>query len=142
MAPSWGMSVIGCAVGPSAARVTRNARRCDWMNDGRSTTANDRVGHMTSGEGPLAGLEGTLVVDLSEDIAGAYCTKLLGDAGATVVRAEPADGHALRRWSRQSDGNGGALFEFLAAGQRSVVGDGRTDGADVVVVSSLEGGRA
>src|SRR5579862_4883081 len=97
---------------------------------------------MTGGEGPLAGLEGTLVVDLSEDIAGAYCTKVLCDAGAAVVRAEPADGHALRRWSRQRDGGAGALFEFLAAGQQSVVGDVRTEGADVVVVSSLEGGRA
>jgi crotonobetainyl-CoA:carnitine CoA-transferase CaiB-like acyl-CoA transferase len=107
---------------------------------------------MTSG--PLAGLAGVRVADLSEDIAGAYCSKLLADAGADVVRVEPPDGHALRRWSRTgtvgTDGDpDGALFRFLAAGQTSVITDGR-DGAldetvtasDVVVLSRLEGGRA
>jgi crotonobetainyl-CoA:carnitine CoA-transferase CaiB-like acyl-CoA transferase len=99
---------------------------------------------MTSGEGPLAGLEGTRVADLTEDIAGAYCTKLLCDAGASVVRVEPREGHALRRWARTKRAvhGGGALFEFLAAGQHSVVGDLRMDCVDVVVVSALEGSRA
>ena len=107
---------------------------------------------MTTGDGPLAGLAGVRVLDLSEDIAGAYCTKLLGDAGASVLRGEPADGHRLRRWSRTGtvgrDGDpDGALFRFLAAGQGSVVIDADRDvdarcaASDVLVVSSCEGGR-
>jgi len=96
-----------------------------------------------TGEGPLVGLEGVRVADLSEDIAGAYCTKLLCDAGASVVRVEPPDGHALRRWSRSGEPAGdGALFQFLAAGQESVVGDRPPPGSDVAVISDLEGGRA
>ncbi len=104
-----------------------------------------------TGGGPLAGLEGFVVADLSEDIAGAYCAKLLSDAGATVRRVEPPDGHRLRRWSRSrpvgSDGDpDGALFRFLAAGQDSVVAGGEIEGSlaasDVVIVSACEESRA
>ncbi|MEE9285788.1 MAG: CoA transferase [Dehalococcoidia bacterium] len=37
------------------------------------------------------------VLDLSLDIGGAYCTKLLADLGATVLMVEPPHGHPLRR---------------------------------------------
>jgi crotonobetainyl-CoA:carnitine CoA-transferase CaiB-like acyl-CoA transferase len=73
-------------------------------------------------------LDGYRVVDLSTGIAGAYCTKLLADAGADVVKVEAPDGDPLRRWSASgaaiaADASG-ALFNFLAAGKRSVVADG------------------
>ncbi|HZQ88024.1 MAG TPA: CoA transferase [Acidimicrobiales bacterium] len=51
-------------------------------------------------------LDGYVVVDLSSGIAGAYCTKLLADAGADVVKVEPV--------------GDGALFTFLAAGKDHV----------------------
>jgi len=78
--------------------------------------------------GPLNSLAGVRVLDLSEDLAGSYCTKMLGDAGAEVLKVEPPWGHPLRRWSRTGslgrDGDpDGVLFRFLAAGQRSVVAD-------------------
>jgi crotonobetainyl-CoA:carnitine CoA-transferase CaiB-like acyl-CoA transferase len=60
-------------------------------------------------------LDGTRVLDRTGDIAGPYCTKLLADAGADVVRVEPAGGDPLRRW------RSGALFDFLNASKRSVV---------------------
>jgi crotonobetainyl-CoA:carnitine CoA-transferase CaiB-like acyl-CoA transferase len=68
------------------------------------------------------------VLDLSNDLAGSYCTKLLGDAGAEVLKVEPPLGHPLRHWSRTGslgrDGDpDGVLFRFLAAGQRSLVAD-------------------
>lgn len=78
--------------------------------------------------GPLNSLADVRVLDLSDDIAGAYCAKLLADAGAEVVKVEPSTGHPLRSWSRSgsvgSDGEtDGVLFRYLAAGQRSVIAD-------------------
>jgi crotonobetainyl-CoA:carnitine CoA-transferase CaiB-like acyl-CoA transferase len=57
---------------------------------------------------------GVRVLDFSTGIAGGYCTKLLADAGADVVKVETADGDDLRRW------RAGALFEYLNASKRSV----------------------
>ena len=62
-------------------------------------------------------LDGVRVVDLSTEIAGPYCAKLLADARADVVKVEPADGDPMR--ARRS----GALFEFLHTSTRSVVGE-------------------
>jgi len=81
-------------------------------------------------------LDGIRVVDLSTEIAGPYCTKLLADAGADVVRVEPPGGDPLRRWGS------GALYEFLNTSKRSVTGDPADAGvqallaaADVIVAS-------
>ena len=46
----------------------------------------------------LAGaLSGVKVLDLSEDIAGSFCGRLLADYGADVLKLEPPGGAALRR---------------------------------------------
>jgi crotonobetainyl-CoA:carnitine CoA-transferase CaiB-like acyl-CoA transferase len=76
-------------------------------------------------------LEGVRVVDRTTEIAGPYCTKLLADAGADVVKVEPAAGDPLR------DYLSGGLFEFLNQSKRSVTGDdGRlVDCGDVLVAN-------
>ena len=68
------------------------------------------------------------VLELASGLAGAYCGKLLADAGADVVKGEPADGDPLR--------SNAALFEFLNTSKRSVVLDGdgpRWDWPDLVI---------
>jgi len=81
-----------------------------------------------------------VVVDCSSGIAGGYCAKLLGDAGASVVLVEPAEGHPLRRWTCSgplAPGEDGALFRYLRHGHGSVVDGPATatliSGADVVI---------
>ncbi len=67
------------------------------------------------------------VLDLSTGIAGGYCAKLLGDAGADVIKLEPPGGDPLR--GRSASGTpvdrdkGGPLFQYLHAGHRSAVAD-------------------
>jgi crotonobetainyl-CoA:carnitine CoA-transferase CaiB-like acyl-CoA transferase len=78
----------------------------------------------------LHGLRDLFVVDFSDTIAGSYATKLLADAGATVVKVEPATGDPLRRWSEKkfrgeaavTDNGDSALFQFLNTAKQSVIG--------------------
>ena len=46
---------------------------------------------------PIGPLDGVKVLDLSEDIAGSFCARLLADYGAEVLKLEPPSGSALRR---------------------------------------------
>jgi crotonobetainyl-CoA:carnitine CoA-transferase CaiB-like acyl-CoA transferase len=85
-------------------------------------------------------LHGYTVVELSTGIAGAYCTKLLADGGAQVIKVESPQGDPLRSWSasgaRIEPGSDGALFGFLAGSKHSVVADPGSDG-DVEFVNHL-----
>ena len=49
------------------------------------------------GLGTVGVLDGVKVLDLSEDIAGSFCARLLADYGADVLKVEPPGGAALRR---------------------------------------------
>ncbi|MGV0794291.1 CoA transferase [Mycolicibacterium sp. XJ1819] len=78
----------------------------------------------------VGALDGYVVVDLSSGIAGAYCTKLLADAGARVIKVEPPEGDPLRRWSASGADiadSDGALFSYLACSKHSVIADPDTD---------------
>lgn len=92
---------------------------------------------MQPATGPL---HGYTVVELSTGIAGAYCTKLLADGGARVIKVESPQGDPLRSWSasgaRIESGSDGALFGFLACSKHSVVADPGIDG-DVEFVNEL-----
>jgi crotonobetainyl-CoA:carnitine CoA-transferase CaiB-like acyl-CoA transferase len=86
---------------------------------------------------PLAGYK---VIDLSTGIAGAYCTKLLADGGADVIKVEPPEGDPLRRWSSSSaviqPGSDGGLFSYLAGSKHSVAADPEVDD-DIAMVTKL-----
>ena len=106
--------------------------------------------------GPLAGLR---VVDCSTVLAGPYCTMLLGDLGADVVKVEPPEGDGTRGWGppwvgTAADGTRTAAY-FLAINRnkRGMRLDLRTDdgkailrrllaGADVLVENARVGGFA
>ncbi|ULE35875.1 CoA transferase [Mycobacterium sp. IDR2000157661] len=86
-------------------------------------------------------LDDLRVIEITGRIAGAYCGKLFTDAGADVVKVEPADGDALRRLTMTGaplDGGDSPLFRFLNAGKRSVteLSADLLDGADIVVVTA------
>jgi len=70
-------------------------------------------------------LAGVRVVDLSNDVAGAYAAKLLAAAGADVIKVEPPGGDPTRHIGpRVGDtADGSILFAYLNTGKRSVVLD-------------------
>lgn len=84
-----------------------------------------------------APLSGYTVIDLSTGIAGAYCTRILADGGADVIKVETPEGDPLRRWSASGAaipaGDSGALFKFLAGAKRSIV----IDPSDTAVLDRL-----
>jgi crotonobetainyl-CoA:carnitine CoA-transferase CaiB-like acyl-CoA transferase len=73
---------------------------------------------------PQTPLDDFRVVEISDRVAGAYCGKLLLDAGAEVVKIEPEGGDPLRRFTACGaplpDGVDSPLFTYLNAGKRSV----------------------
>lgn len=92
-------------------------------------------------EAPFAGWR---VLELCNGLPASYCGKMFADAGAEVVKVESPQGDALRQWS--AGGPPGALFDYLAAGKKSVVDHGQPEitsllaGADLVI-TDLTGGR-
>jgi len=80
-------------------------------------------------------------VEISDRIAGAYCGKLFVDAGADVVKVEPAAGDPLRRFTatgaKPAEGSDSPLFSYLSAGKRSVttLSEDLLAAADIVIVT-------
>src|SRR5205085_2465484 len=82
-------------------------------------------GHRDTGmKGALAGLR---VVEIAGEIAGPYCTKLLADLGAEVIKIEPPTGDPLRDWGPFPGGvhdpEKSGMFEYLNAGKRGATID-------------------
>jgi crotonobetainyl-CoA:carnitine CoA-transferase CaiB-like acyl-CoA transferase len=78
------------------------------------------------------------VLDLSDGIAGAYCTKLLADHGAEVIKIEPPDTgdrlRALGPWRDDvPDGEIGGLHLYLNGGKKSVTLDLSTQSGVVIL---------
>jgi len=99
-------------------------------------------------DGPLSDIR---VIDLTQVLSGPYCTMLLADMGADVIKVEPPTGDVARAWGPHpsgpdgpaSDGYGG-YFASTNRNKRSVVIDLRSEegladlhylleGADVLV---------
>ncbi len=61
----------------------------------------DSAARPAAAAGPLAGLK---VVELGHYIAGPFCTRILADLGAEVVKVEPPGGDPVRGWGAAKDG--------------------------------------
>jgi crotonobetainyl-CoA:carnitine CoA-transferase CaiB-like acyl-CoA transferase len=104
--------------------------------------------------GPLAGIR---IIDCSTVLAGPYCTMVLGDLGADVIKVEPPEGDATRGWGPPWVGedaagtNTAAYYLAINRNKRSLRLDLRRDegrevlatllrGADILVENARVGG--
>jgi alpha-methylacyl-CoA racemase len=83
-------------------------------------------------------LEGIRVLDLTRLLPGAYCTLLLADLGADVIKVEePQSGDYMRRTPPLVDGQS-VLFDALNRGKRSVALDLKTDAGRETLLHLVE----
>src|SRR5687767_1962021 len=71
-------------------------------------------------------LDGLTVIDLTRVVAGPYCTMMLGDMGAEVIKIEePAHGDDSRGWGPFVNGQG-SFYLALNRSKKSVALDLKT----------------
>jgi formyl-CoA transferase/CoA:oxalate CoA-transferase len=92
---------------------------------------------MTTSNGPAGALAGVRVIDMSHQAAGPWCTTLLGDMGADVIKVEkPGRGDSIRyadRTGRLPPEVGGPNFQGLNRNKRGIAIDiGKAEGCDLV----------
>src|SRR5437588_10513982 len=83
--------------------------------------------------GPLDGL---LVADFSRVLAGPYCSMLLGDLGATVIKVESPSGDDTRSWMPPERDGVATYYMAINRNKRSVILD-FNDPADLQLAREL-----
>ena len=85
--------------------------------------------HSTS-PGALAGIR---VVDLSRVLGGPYCTQMLGDHGADVIKVEPPQGDETRGWGPPFQGDAASYYIGVNRNKRGIALDlAKPEGRDVL----------
>ena len=91
---------------------------------------------MTSYQDTAKPLDGLLVADLSRVLAGPYCSMLLADMGATVIKVESAGGDDTRTWVPPTKDGVATYYMSINRNKKSIVLDfGNPD--DLALVKKL-----
>ncbi|HEY0420287.1 MAG TPA: CoA transferase, partial [Acetobacteraceae bacterium] len=105
------------------------------MNDAPHTPAPVGKGLATS-PGALAGLK---VIDLTRVLGGPYCTMILSDHGAEVIKIEPPQGDEVRDWGPPFKDDDASYFIGVNRNKKSMALDlGKPEGR-AVLMRLLEG---
>jgi formyl-CoA transferase len=113
-------------------RNRRPARRHEPVSNSQS-----KVDLMTTqaAAGAMAGLR---VIDLSRVLGGPYCTQILADHGADIVKVEPPAGDETRDWGPPFHDDDAAYFIGTNRNKRSIGIDLASDGGREVLMHMLK----
>lgn len=90
-------------------------------------------------EKPTGALAGVKVVDLSRVLGGPYCTQMLADHGAEVIKVEPPQGDETRDWGPPFKDGLSAYFSGINRNKRSIGLDIARPEGRAVLLRLLEG---
>src|SRR5690348_4436192 len=92
---------------------------------------------MTS-EIPSGAMAGLRVIDLTRVLGGPYCTQILADHGADVIKVEPPAGDEVRDWGPPFHDGDAAYFVGINRNKRSIGLDLASEGGRTVLLKMLE----
>jgi formyl-CoA transferase len=83
-------------------------------------------------------MTGLRVVDLTRVLGGPYCTQILADHGADVIKVEPPAGDEVREWGPPFHEEDAAYFVGINRNKRSIGLDLASEGGRIVLLKMLE----
>ena len=90
----------------------------------------------------MIGRQGALndlkIIDLTRVLGGPYCTQILGDNGAEIIKIEPPQGDETRNWGPPFRDGEAAYFMGVNRNKKSIALDLRSDGGREVLLRLLE----
>ena len=93
------------------------------------------MSEQTSG-GTLAGIK---IVDCTRVLGGPYCTQMLGDHGAEIIKVEPPQGDEVRDWGPPFHEEDASYFIGVNRNKKSIGLDLATEEGKAVLLRLLEG---
>jgi formyl-CoA transferase len=84
-------------------------------------------------------MTGLRVIDLTRVLGGPYCTQILADHGADVIKVEPPAGDEVRDWGPPFHDEDAAYFIGINRNKRSIGLDLASEGGRDVLLKLLEG---
>ncbi len=90
---------------------------------------------MENSTGPLSGYK---IIDLTSVVLGPYCTQLLGDLGADVIKVESPDGDIMRHAGPHVSEGMGPIYLTINRNKRAITLDLKTDGAKQILRKLLK----
>jgi crotonobetainyl-CoA:carnitine CoA-transferase CaiB-like acyl-CoA transferase len=91
-----------------------------------------------SSEAASGAMTGLRVVDLTRVLGGPYCTQILADHGADVIKVEPPAGDEVRDWGPPFHDEDAAYFVGINRNKRSIGLDLASEGGRAVLMKMLE----
>lgn len=82
-------------------------------------------------------LSGLRVLEIGHFVAAPFCTRLLGDLGADVIKIEPPQGDPVRQWGAQVDGRS-LWWSVHGRNKRSVALDLKAEAGRAVLLDLVE----